>query len=223
MPGQPPLFSAIDQHRIPIEPLLRRVLERFEADPAFRADLDVRGFQPWPSPADEIDCPNPWFFPIAMNGCGSAYGLYVHPAAFVDGVAPWVYWEHEDDGIVSLAPNTDHFFRGLLTFEAGATRRPVEVTRLRAVLEELGMQGGEAPFDPFREDPGADWLPPAKGALRDLEAYMRLLDVNPDAAERGLLGLVQHAGDDGARRALSTLYRARGWKPPWSSPRAAWA
>jgi hypothetical protein len=204
---QPPLFAALHHHRIPVEPLLQRVLERVEADPQFRRDLDLAGFQPWPSPADEIDCLNPWLFVIAMNGGGNAFGLYVHPTAVRDGVAPWVEWEHEDDSLRFWARDTDAFFRALLAnlFELEEVR-----LRLHVLFIEMGMSSAPAPAE------GAPaWLPPRHEGLRPVEHFLSLLAADPAEAERGLL---THAMDQDprAREALELLNARRGWLPPRS-------
>lgn len=214
MPETPSPFAAIDRHAIPIEPLLRRILERSHVDPVFCADLDACAFQASPMTSDEVDCLNPWLFVIAMNGGGSAYGLYVHPEAMVNGVAPWAYWEHEDDTISCLASDTDRFFRGLVDFAASWSRTPDRVARARSVLGELGvrMDGEPVKLDFERETPTA-WVPPVGAARESVDVYLGLLERDPARAERGLLA---HRMDQDrrAREALDALYRQRGWSPP---------
>lgn len=217
MSTTPDPFAAIEQHHIPIEPVLQRVLERFASDAGFREDLDRCGFQPCPMPADEIDCLSPWFFVIAMNGGGSAYGLYVHPEVVRDGVAPWVYWEHEDDSLLFLAEDSDRFFRGFL---AGiAEYNPEEHARLRAVLAELGVSIDGEPVElPMHAPaPNAHWLPPAEDQLRDVEHYLALDRADP-AAERGLLAHWSLRQDRNALQALEALWAERSWTPPRFDP-----
>lgn len=216
--SQPPLFAAIDEHAVPIEPLLRAILARVEADARFRADLDACNFQPWPSTADEIDCRNPWMFVIAMNGGGSAYGLYLHPNAMQAGTAPWVYWEHEDDTIRYLASDTDRFFRGLIADTEGWSEEPAKVTRARAVLEEIGvaMDGEPIALD-FDAAPGAPWLPPIGDDVKKTAHYLGLLEADPDEAERGLLARAMGFGEEDADDALRELWERQGRRPPRSS------
>lgn len=214
-------FVHIDKHGIVIEPLLRRLLERVAADARFREDLDLCGFQPHSSPSDEIDCLNPWLFVIAMNGGGSAYGLYVHPDAIREGVAPWAFWEHEDDSIFLLAPDTDHLLRGLVAFVESYHHDHDQVARVRAVLAELGVRiDGErverVELDFDSERPNAAWLPPAREELEDVASYLAMLESDPARAELGLLGHCHFNQDRAAREALDARYAARGISPPRS-------
>ncbi|HBQ12314.1 MAG: hypothetical protein RLP09_36180 [Sandaracinaceae bacterium] len=211
--SQPPLLEAIERHEIGIERVLRELLERCERDPQLVADLDACNFQPYPSPSDEIDCLNPWFFVIAMNGAGSAYGLYLHPAAKPNGGPhPWVYWEHEDDTLRFMADDTGRFLRGLIADTRGWSEEPDAVDRAASALRELGVAiDGEAIELDF--EARAAWLPPIEEDVEDVEVYLAMLDTDRDAAERGLLAhRMQH--DERATEALDQLDRARGWRPP---------
>jgi len=208
-------LETIERYGITIEPMLRALLVRFENDPSFAKDLDSALFQPHPSPADEIDCLNPWMFVIAMNGMGSAYGLYVHPHAIKDSVAPWVFWEHEDDTVRFLAENTDAFLWGWLCDVASWREDPDLVTRLKTALSEIGLNTirEEVRLD-YRDegDPGAPWLPPIGKAIEDVSTYLALLSTDPHTAERGLLAH-QMGGNCAATEALESFYAERGWKP----------
>jgi hypothetical protein len=212
-------FEHLDKHAIAVEPVLRELLERCVRDERFRQDLDLCGFQPWPSPSDEIDCLNPWLFVIAMNGGGSAYGLYVHPDAIRDGVAPWAYWEHEDDGIYWLADDSDTFFRGFLQ-SLDWVDDQAQVERIRAVFRELGIRVDDGPVEmeihPESTGPNRPWLPPAEDDLLTTGDYLAMLDSDPDAAELGLLGVWHYRREPEAGKALDAYYERRGWKPPRS-------
>ncbi len=208
------LFAAIDRHVVPIDALLRRLLERVEADDDFRGQLDLGGFQPWPSTADEIDCRNPWFFVIAMNGRGSAYGLYLHPnARGADGVLPWVYWEHEDDTLHYLAPDTDRFLRGFIADLESYSEEAETIERLRTVFAELGVSFDGAPVE-LDFEATAPWLPPIEDDVQPLSHYLELTADSPDEAERGLLAHAMGMGDPDAEDALATLWAKQGRKPP---------
>lgn len=239
--SQPPLITAIDKHQVAIEPLLRDILARVEADDAFREDLDALNFQPWPSTADEIDCRNPWFFVIAMNGGGSAFGLYLHPTATADrgggggrdggdpkpaaAPHPWVFWEHEEDTLCFLAANTDRFFRGWLKEVAAWTKEPDVLARAKAVLAELGVavDSRETVTLDFDAEPGAPWLPPVGRDVAPLSTYLDMLkttaaaadgNAGAAAAERGLLAHATERGSIEAEEALDALWKRQGRTPP---------
>ena len=218
MNGSSDLFAAIDQHRVPIEPLLKRLLDNCAGDAGFAEDLNYSGFQPCPMSSDEIDCNNPWFFVIAMNGCGSAYGLYLHPDAMRDGLAPWAFWDHEDDVIFVLANDTEQFLRGLFTLVSDLRIDHERVVRIGAGLATIGVATdvGSVTLPFHLTGPNADWLPPAREALLATEQYLAMLPVEPSTAERGLLGHLQFHGDRAARAALDAYYAERGWCPPRS-------
>lgn len=210
----PDLFAAVDTHSVPIEPLLRRLLERVDADDDFREQLDLGGFQPWPSTADEIDCRNPWFFVIAMNGGGSAYGLYLHPnARGADGILPWVYWEHEDDTLHYVAPDTARFLRGFVATLASYGEEAETIELVREVFAELGVSF-EEPAVELDFEATAPWLPPIEDDVRPLAHYLELTSGSPDEAERGLLAHAMGMGDRDAEDALAALWATQGRTPP---------
>ncbi|MFO0549427.1 MAG: hypothetical protein U0271_13630 [Polyangiaceae bacterium] len=203
-----------DEHHVPAEPLLRRLVSRALEDEAFRADLSLCAFEPYPGPADEVDCTDPWLFIVAMDGTGNAYGLYLHPRAVKDGVAPWVYWDHEDDALVALGDNTDMFVRGFLRAAARGMRDTRPLERARAVLKELGAElaGPTVDFDRSATS-DVDWLPVPAKALEPLAAYRDKLATEPKLAERGLLGWLLYHRSREARGLLAKHYSELGWSP----------
>jgi len=216
-------LAALETYHVPVERLLRSVLERLAGDEELRRDFDLSGFQPYPSPSDEIDCQNPWFFVVAMNGAGSAYGLYVHPEVIRDGVAPWVFWEHEDDGIFFLADDSAAFFGGFVASVADWCRDRAQLERMRAALARLGVTTDVPPLDlaPADTGPNRPWLPPREADLLTTGEYLALRSTDPGSAERGLLGRWHYLRDPEAGRALDDLYRAKNWAPPRAYPRGA--
>lgn len=153
--------ARLDALGLTVDDALRRVLERWDADDQFNADLEACGFWVDVMLADEIDCHVPSFVVIAMNGSGSAYGVFLEPRVLQSVGRPWVYWEHEDDRLHYLARDTASFFAGYLDYEAGWLSDASPVARIRRVLSDLGIDlpapGTSAPS--WHEGQPADWLP----------------------------------------------------------------
>ncbi|MEZ4372000.1 MAG: hypothetical protein R3B07_14300 [Polyangiaceae bacterium] len=217
---RPSSVDAIDALGVAIDEELRRVLARCDEDPQLFSDFASILFDVDPFPAMEIDCHNPWLLVIAMNGGGSAYGLYLHPDALSEAdaqstpAAPWVFWEHEDGTLYARATSTQEFFARLLA-SADFLDDQAPVDRIRNTLAELGIQCDidSARFD---SDRLTSWLPPANAELLSLDDYLALASDNPAEAERGLLGHLSAENEPEALEVLEALYRKRGWSLPFS-------
>ncbi len=131
--------AALDALGVGVDEPLRRVLQRWDVDDAFHDDLEGVMFQVAPMRAEELDCDAPDLVVIAMNGGGSAYGLYVEPRVVETVGRPWVFWDHEDDTLHYLARDTPAFFAGYLDFVDGWVRDHGVVKRVRAALLEEGL------------------------------------------------------------------------------------
>ncbi len=152
----PSYLAKLDALPIRPEPWLREIVQRADSDRAFYEDLQVLGFEVEPMLADELDCHAPKFFVIAMNGGGSAFGLYDRGNAAES--LPWVFWEHEDDSLRFVAKDMAEFFTRLLHFERSD---PSRVERVRAVLLELGLPLGDPTSgeETFPKGEVVSWLP----------------------------------------------------------------
>jgi hypothetical protein len=153
--------AALDALGVAIDEPLRRVLERWDTDDAFHDDLERVMFEVAPMRAEELDCDARDLVVIAMNGGGSAYGLYLEPRVLATIGRPWVYWEHEDDTLHYLACDTRAFFAGYLEFAEGWMRDDGVVKRIRAALLEEGLTPGApgASGRDFHAGHPASWLP----------------------------------------------------------------
>ncbi len=153
--------AALDALGVVVDEPLRRVLRRWDADDAFRDDLERLMFEVDPMRAEEIDCDAPDLVVIAMNGGGSAYGLYLAPRVVETVGRPWVYWEHEDDSLHYLAADTRAFFAGYLDFADGWMRDGGVVARVRAALLEEGLtlDAPDTSGPDFHAGHPASWLP----------------------------------------------------------------
>lgn len=228
------LLAPLETFKVSVEPLLRRVLERASQEPQFYRDLDSALFQLELFPAEEIDCLNPWFFVVAMNGGGSAYGLYLHPEAAKNGVAPWVFWDHEIDLVFFLEENTDRFFRGFLSdLRSWLLDDAALIARIEESLRACGVQtddeqvelGEPMEGENFIHRPNVSWLPPAKEDLKELSYYLALVTTNLLEAEKGLLAYAQYHQSKEALSALSQINNARKIEPARrtsSMPRHEW-
>ncbi|MCB9584129.1 MAG: SMI1/KNR4 family protein [Polyangiaceae bacterium] len=213
--ARPSSIDAIEALGVTIDEDLRRVLARCDEDDQLFSDFATVLFDVEPFPATEIDCHNPWLLVIAMNGGGSAYGLYLHPDAGTEAGAPWVFWEHEDGTVYSLAASTREFFERLLS-SADFLDDQAPVERLRGALLELGLTCNErAPR--FDTDQLAPWLPPANADLLSLDDYVTLASDDPAQAEQGLLGHLGAENEPEALEILEALYRQRGWSLPFQA------
>lgn len=204
--------SGIDSYEIAIDAQLRAVLARWDTDDTFNIDLETMMFELEPFLAEVLDCHNPWFFVIAMNGGGSAYGLYLHPTAPSEGGPPWVFWQHEDDTLYYVAPNAEQFFGAFLRNASGWIQDQEPITRSRQAFADLGL---DCPKDgpPLKED-GAVWLPPQDVELLSVDEYLAMMASKPEQAECGLLAHSSRRDDARARGVLESLYSERGWSPP---------
>jgi hypothetical protein len=150
-------LAKLDALKIPVDDILRSIIGRSDTDDAFFTDLDRVAFQISPMRAAEIDCAAEAYFVVAMDGGGSAFGLYVSDAA---PGTPWVFWDHEIDRLAFVAPDTLAFFAGLLAERERWVKDPAPVKRVRGVLQELGV--ALAPFhgaESFLEGQPVKWLP----------------------------------------------------------------
>lgn len=199
---------------VPMDPDLESVLAHWDVDDVFNEDLESLMFEIEPLPASELDCHNPWMVVVAMNGGGSAYGRYVHPNVTRGNVAPWVFWEHEEDHIVALSPDTRTFFSGFLADAEEWSDDAERIARVRRSLAELGLacSPGDAKLN-FEE--GADWLAPLEAALHPLSYYLELAALDPAVAEQGLLAHASRHQETKARAALENMYTERGWTLPF--------
>lgn len=202
---------------IEMETELEQILAHWDLDDVFNEDLESLMFEVEPLPAAALDCHNPWMVVIAMNGGGSAYGLYLHPDAVRAKVAPWVLWDHEEDCIYALAADTNTFFSSFVRDAEEWIDEPERIARVRRSLGERGVTC--SPSDPpLRDEEGADWLPPLEAALHPLQHYLGQVQVDPAAAEHGLLAYASRHQNTEAKAALESMYKERGWSLPWSLP-----
>ncbi len=172
------------------------------SDPV-HADLKALHFSI--SPGSPIACKNPWFFLVAADARGIAYGLYTHPMVAEHPQAPWVAWDKTTDHIRSVAAHTGGILQGLL---AGSTDAEL-VARSRQTFVKLGMPDEAAA--PLQPQPAA-WLPPEDDALRPLADYLGESD--GAEMERGLLAYASRKANQEALEALNGLYEAWDWHPP---------
>lgn len=186
--------------------LLLKILGRADMDDTLHADLESLMFEVQPMPASELDCHNPWLYVVAMNGGGSAYGLYQHPVVAQFPQAPWVFWDHETDHVRYLAADTGAFFQGILADGEAAGQ---DVSRARQTLSMLGVPA--APGAQLVEQK-MTWLPPEDDELRPLDEYLGESD--GAEMERGLLAYVSRKQEARAVQPLKSLYQAWGWNAP---------
>lgn len=155
-------LAKLDALKIPVDAVLRSIVERADTDNAFHADLKSLMFEISPKRAAEIECMADACSVVAMDGAGNAFGLYISDTA---PGTPWVYWDHEIDTLAFIAPDTLAFFAGLLAERELRLKDPAPAQRVRGVLRELGV--AIAPFhgaDGFLEGQPVKWLP--RGPLR---------------------------------------------------------
>lgn len=212
-------ISILDSDGVPIDPHLNQVLARWDTDDRFNIDLETLMFEIAPMPATELDCNNPWFYVIAMDGSGNAYGLYLYPDSQPGQLAPWVFWDHEVDTIFFLATETTSFFAGLLNEAPEWGASPDVVTRVRGVLGELGVDVGtpEQMAATLPDEELKGWLPPRENNTLSVDEYVTLLDADPSQAVPGLMAHASRNRDTRATAQLKSYFASRGWVvPAWS-------
>jgi hypothetical protein len=149
--------AKLDALGAPADDLLRALVARSDADDAFHADLERIAFELAPMRAEELDCEVPELAVVAMNGGGSAYGIWTSAPA----PGAWVYWEHEDDSLHHIADDTAQFLSRLLAFACVSPANLAVAERIRRVCAELGHPlPPAAPPEPgaFHEGRPASWL-----------------------------------------------------------------
>ena len=205
-------LARVDAYSIPIDPQLRRVLARWDSDDTFSSDLEALMFEVDPMLSEELDCNDPWFFVIAMDGAGNAYGLYLHPDAPRENGPPWVFWDHEVTAVHYLASSTEELFGGVLRDAASWRDDRAPIERARKVFADLGIS---CPAEgPELVEARASWLPPPDDGLLTVDEYLATLPTDPRIAELGLLAHASHHRDARARARLDALYDQRGWSVP---------
>jgi len=178
------------------------------SDPMF-ADLESLHVELQPTLASELGCHNPWFYAIAMDGGGNAYGLYTHPMVANYAHDPWLFWDHELDRVRYVAETTGELLLGLLANAAESGVDATVVARARIAFVKLGMVGDAgAPIAEAK----AEWLPPEDDELRPLAEYLAEQDVAE--MERGVAAYAWRKQDPEAIASLASLYKAWEWKPP---------
>ena len=226
-PGKKPRSSLakVTQHQVPIDSALSAILTRWDQDEQFYSDLESLMFEVNPCPGDDLDCRDPWFFVIAMDGAGSAYGLYLRPGAGGYSQPPWVFWDHEVDTIYDLPSDTQSFFGAFLAFVERSGSDSGPVSRVRKALAEMNIDPAQDAADisavhfgsPRRST--APWLPPPDPRLKSEAEYLQMLAENPSEieAEAGLLAYATrhiHLSET-AMATLQKLYNKRGWRLPF--------
>ncbi len=172
------------------------------SDPV-HADLKALNFSV--ATGASIACKNPWFFLIAVDPRGTAYGLYTHPMVAEHPQAPWVAWDKSTDHVRSLAPHTSALLQGLLLGSSDV----VLSARAKETFLKLGMP--DEPGAALQPGPAA-WLPPEDDTLRPLAEYLGESD--GAEMERGLLAYASRKASQEAQDALQGLYDAWEWVPP---------
>jgi len=201
----------IQQSGARAEELLLLLLGRSDVDDGFHADLESVHFEVQPQPGPALGCRNPWFYVVAMDGGGNAYGIYVHPL-FDGHPAPWLFWDHEEDTLRFIAQDTASLLRDVLAtaVESGVGAEPV--ARLRAGFVKLGVL--DEPGRALGDGEKVDWLPPDDAELRPLDAY--LAETDGAEMERGLLAYAFSRENAHANTSLRSIYDAWEWKlPSW--------
>lgn len=207
-------LHTIQAAAIRTDDLLPMVLGRADVDDAFHADLERARFEPQPQPGPALGCRNPWFYAVAMNGGGDAYGLYVHPLFDAHPAPPWLFWDHEEDTLRFVAEDTAGLLRDVLATAEASAVDATTIARLRAGLVKLGMP--DEPGQALGDGEKVGWLPPDPTELRPLDAY--LAESDGAEMERGLVAHAFGRGDAQAAAALRSIYEAWGWTlPPWAA------
>lgn len=213
--GQPPRTSLhdIQSSGVRADDLLLTLLGRADVDDGLHADLEAISFHVKTAPGLTLGCRNPWFYAVATDGAGNAYGLYAHPMFAGHPAQPWLFWEHASGALRWIADDTATLFPRLLARAAGAGIGQDILARLGADLVRHGMseEAGHA------LDGGAKvaWLPPDEGELRPLAEY--LAESDGGEMERGLLAHAYGRGDAQATEALRSIYTTWGWSlPAWA-------
>ncbi|MCB9595361.1 MAG: hypothetical protein H6719_21760 [Sandaracinaceae bacterium] len=203
-------LHTIQQSGARTEDLLQMVLGRADVDDGFHADLERAHFEVAPQPGPALGCRNPWFYVVAMNGGGDAYGVYVHPLFDGHPAPPWLFWDHEQDILRFVAQDTASFLRDMVATAAESGVDADTIARLRTGLSKLGV--ADEPGRPLGDGEKVDWLPPDASELRPLDAY--LAETDGAEMERGLLAHAFARGDAHALTALKSIYDAWEWKLP---------
>lgn len=194
--------------------LLLTILGRADVDDQLHADLEAVSFGVQPAPGPELACPNPWFYAVAQDGAGNAFGIYAHPMYETHPAQPWLYWSREAGVLRLLAADTGGVLPQVLATAAAASVDPATIARLRSDLVKLGMPDVEG--EPHGGGAKVDWLPPDDAELRPLDDY--LAETDGTEMERGLLAHAYRRGDAHAAETLRSIYQAWEWSlPSWAS------
>lgn len=208
-------LHAVQSSGVRADDLLLKLLGRADVDDGLHADLEAASFRPKAAPGLEIGCRNPWFYAVAEDGAGNAYGLYAHPMFAEREAAPWLLWRSDLGALRFVADDSATLFARVLASAAAAGVDAQRVARLRADLEKLGMPQAEAP--PVGEGEKVGWLPPDEAELRPLDDY--LAETDGGEMERGLLAhAFREGGEARAAEALRSLYGMWQWSlPAWAA------
>lgn len=206
-------LHTVQAAQVRADDFLLALLGRADVDDTLHADLEKAHFEVQPQPGPALGGANPWFYVVAMNGGGDAYGLYTHRLFDGQGL-PWLFWDHETNTLRFIAASTSDLMVHVLGEALGSGADAASVERLRGNLVKLGM-ADVAPTS--RGDAGekVDWLPPDDAELRALDDY--LAETDGVEMERGLLAHAFRRNDANARAALEQIYESWGWGlPAWT-------